>query len=65
MQALYHKTPSPSLWVWSFYPEGEIWKEGVKKYGERVVDVMTGTCLKAKDEWVKAVHDTIALSDCI
>lgn len=39
---LYDRAPSPDSWVWSWYPEGAMWKEGVDKYGMRAVEELAG-----------------------
>jgi hypothetical protein len=39
--ALYNGVPPPSSWVWSWFPDGQVWKEAVEKYGSKAVDIMT------------------------
>jgi len=38
---LYNTTPPLDSWVWSFYPDGQIWKEGVHRYGNNVIEETT------------------------
>lgn len=33
--------PKSSLWVWTFFPDGAKWLDGVVKYGSQVVQIMT------------------------
>lgn len=39
--ALYNDVPSPSSWVWTWFPDGQVWREAVEKYGSEAVDIMT------------------------
>jgi hypothetical protein len=39
--ALYNDVPPPSSWVWSWFPDGQVWREAVEKYGSKAVDIMT------------------------
>jgi hypothetical protein len=39
--ALYNDVPPPSSWVWSWFPDGQFWREAVEKYGSKAVDIMT------------------------
>jgi hypothetical protein len=41
---LYNQTPAPSSWVWSFFPDGDEWLNGLAKWGNRVLDetLLTG-----------------------
>ena len=34
---LYDTAPAPRSWVWKWYPRGEEWKHGTKRYGSSVV----------------------------
>jgi hypothetical protein len=38
---LYGEAPSNSSWVWNWFPDGRIWKDGVAQYGSQVVDELT------------------------
>jgi hypothetical protein len=38
---LYGKLPDRSSWVWTFFPDGQYWFEGARKYGSDVVDTYT------------------------
>jgi type II secretory pathway pseudopilin PulG len=39
---IYNEVPPPSSWAWSFFPDGEFWKEATKYYGSNVYrDVTT------------------------
>lgn len=31
---MYAKMPLDTSWMWSFYPDGQVWKEGLKQYGQ-------------------------------
>jgi len=35
---LYSKAPPPNSWVWKWYPRGEEWMHGTKRYGSSVVE---------------------------
>lgn len=39
---LYNSTPPESSWIWSWLPDGSLWKEAVELYGLAAVDVVTG-----------------------
>jgi hypothetical protein len=39
--ALYNDVPPPSSWVWSWFPDGQVWREAVDKYGSKAVIIMT------------------------
>jgi hypothetical protein len=39
--ALYNDVPPPSSWVWSWFPDGQVWREAVEKYGIKALDIMT------------------------
>ena len=34
---MYNEQPSPSSWMWAYYPDGDIWQEGLKEHGEEKV----------------------------
>jgi len=38
---LYNKAPPESSWVWSYFPDGERWLNGVKQHGSRAIDIVT------------------------
>ena len=38
---LYNETPPLDSWVYEWFPDGDIWKQGVQKYGTNVVRVLT------------------------
>jgi hypothetical protein len=37
---LYNSTPSESSWIWSHFPDGLYWKDALRKYGHKVVEVV-------------------------
>jgi hypothetical protein len=38
----YGEQPSDSSWMWSYYPDGQIWKKGLEDHGaEKVFDVLS------------------------
>lgn len=37
---MYNEVPSTSSWVWSFFPEGDKWRQAVQTYGNRSIDAM-------------------------
>jgi hypothetical protein len=39
--ALYNEVPPPSSWVWSWFPDGQFWRQAVETYGDEAVDIMT------------------------
>jgi hypothetical protein len=39
--ALYNQVPAADSWIWSFFPDGHVWREAAKKYGNRAVQVVT------------------------
>jgi hypothetical protein len=39
--SLYGQAPDPSSWVWSFFPDGPFWLQGVKRYRQNAVRVLT------------------------
>jgi hypothetical protein len=39
--ALYEQAPPPDSWVWSWFPDGRLWQEGVTVHGARVVEALT------------------------
>jgi len=39
---LYNTTPPASSWAWSWFPDGDIWREAVKNNGTAVIDIMLG-----------------------
>lgn len=40
---LYDEAPPSSSWIWSFFPDGAAWLNGVRNYGKKVVDTITST----------------------
>lgn len=38
---LYGRAPPPDSWVWEWFPDGELWREGVTAFGERTVEALT------------------------
>ncbi len=39
---MYGDKPLPSSWMWSFYPDGKVWKNGLEEYGgEKVFEILT------------------------
>jgi hypothetical protein len=38
---LYNGTPPLDSWVWKWYPRGDKWLQGVKKYGSDVVTTLS------------------------
>ena len=39
--SLYGKGPAPNSWAYKFFPDGEMWKDAVQKYGAQAVDKIT------------------------
>jgi hypothetical protein len=39
---LYQKAPPKDSWIWKWYPDGEYWKDTVKKYGNETLDIVLG-----------------------
>jgi cytoskeletal protein RodZ len=37
---MYNEVPSASSWVWSFFPEGDKWRQAVETYGNQSIDAM-------------------------
>jgi len=37
---LFNATPPASSWVWSWFPDGDIWREAIEKHGTAAVEVM-------------------------
>jgi hypothetical protein len=35
---LYNATPQDSSWIWSFFPDGEVFKQAIEDYGMEVVE---------------------------
>lgn len=52
---LYESAPPPSSWAWSFFPDGEVWLNGVEKYGKSVVEAITSKYelseVEIADQW--------------
>jgi len=38
---LYGKAPPADSWVWNWFPEGALWRDGVAEHGDRVVEALT------------------------
>jgi hypothetical protein len=38
--ALYHEFPPASSWVWSWFPDGELWQDRIALHGTKLVDWM-------------------------
>jgi hypothetical protein len=38
---LYNETPPDSSWLWDWYPDGDVWRQGVKEHGSNVVRALT------------------------
>ncbi len=46
----YGEQPSPSSWMWSYYPDGEVWLRGLEEYGDKeVFDKLTSTYIVKSD----------------
>jgi hypothetical protein len=41
--ALYREFPPPSSWVWSWFPDGEVWRDRVATHGTNTIDWMFAT----------------------
>jgi len=39
--SLYGKGPEPNSWAYKFFPDGDMWKDAVQKYGAKAVDEVT------------------------
>jgi hypothetical protein len=40
---LYNTAPPDNSWAWRWFPDGQKWKEAVKQYGNRTVDVVVAS----------------------
>jgi hypothetical protein len=40
---LYNTAPPDDSWAWRWFPDGPKWKEAVKQYGNRTVDVVVAS----------------------
>jgi hypothetical protein len=40
---LYNMAPPDDSWAWTWFPDGQKWKEAVSKYGNRTVDVVAAS----------------------
>jgi hypothetical protein len=49
---MYNEVPSASSWVWSFFPEGDKWRQAVEMYGNQSIDAMVKK-YRTK-EWTRA-----------
>ena len=38
---LYNETPPENSWIYEWFPDGDVWRQGVKLYGSKVVDIFT------------------------
>lgn len=39
---MYGDRPPPLSWIWSYYPDGQVWKAGLEEYGDdQVVESLT------------------------
>jgi hypothetical protein len=38
---VYGVLPSPESWMWSYYPDGLLWKMGLEEYGDEVFAALT------------------------
>jgi hypothetical protein len=53
---LYNQVPSDDSWVWSYFPEGDIWKEAVKQHGRHaVVEVLHKGVLAIQTQQITVV----------
>jgi hypothetical protein len=39
---LYNDIPSRTSWIWKWFPDGEIWREGAELHGKNVVEILNG-----------------------
>jgi hypothetical protein len=37
---LYNTTPGNSSWIWEYFPDGKVWRNGAHKYGSNVIEAM-------------------------
>jgi len=40
-QTIYNKVPEPSSWIWTFFPDGDLWRNAVHQYGKDAVNKLT------------------------
>jgi hypothetical protein len=38
---LYGEAPPTNSWIWNWFPDGDLWQDGVARYGKRVVEEIT------------------------
>lgn len=56
--ALYQEFPPASSWVWSWFPDGGLWKDRIAMYGTEVIDwMLTNTTTATAPSSLTPTHD--------
>ncbi len=56
---LYGMAPPSKSWVWSFYPDGDVWRKQSELHGRRAIDILT----TAYGNATASSYDLMALSE--